>query len=63
MDQLGTLAKNGGLQGSGHQIHVHGVNFSPTVHALDADGVDEILEKHADKFHKAFEGTLRKLNR
>ena len=63
MDQLGTLAKNVGLQGSGHQIHVHGVNFSPTVHALDADGVDDVLEKHQAIFQKHFENVLRKLNR
>jgi hypothetical protein len=48
---------------SGNTIHVHGVSYAPEVHALDADGVDEVLTKHADTFHKHFENSLRKLNR
>jgi hypothetical protein len=36
--------------------------FSPTIHALDADGVGAVLEKHGEKFYKAFERTVRKLN-
>jgi hypothetical protein len=31
--------------------------------ALDADGVDEVFEKHASKIQKHFENTLRKMNR
>jgi hypothetical protein len=62
MEGLSNLAKGGGMGGGVH-YNIASPHFSPTIHALDADGVDEILEKHADKFHKAFEGTLRKLNR
>ena len=62
MGSLRDLAKNGGMGGGVH-YNIGSPHFSPTIHALDADGVDEILEKHADKFHKAFEHTVRKLNR
>jgi hypothetical protein len=62
MGSLRDLARNGGMGGGVH-YNIGSPHFSPTIHALDADGVDEILEKHADKFHKAFEHTMRKLNR
>jgi len=62
MGSLRDLARNGGMGGGVH-YNIGSPHFSPTIHALDADGVDEILEKHADKFHKAFEHTVRKLNR
>lgn len=61
MGSLRDLARNGGMGGGVH-YNIASPHFSPTIHALDADGVDEILEKHADKFHKAFEHTVRKLN-
>jgi hypothetical protein len=63
MDGLRTMARNGGFNGGGSQIHVHGVHYAPTVHALDATGVDTVLEKHADTFQKHFEGVLRRMNR
>lgn len=31
--------------------------------ALDADGMDKVLEKHSGKFQKHFESTLRKMNK
>ncbi len=62
MGSLRDMARNGGMGGGVH-YNIGSPHFSPTIHALDADGVDEILEKHADKFHKAFEHTVRKLNR
>jgi hypothetical protein len=60
---LMNAARAGDMGNGGTHYHIGSPQFSPTVHALDADGVDEILEKHADKFHKAFETTLRKINR
>lgn len=64
MEQLSGLAKNGGLSGGqGPHIHIHGVQYAPTVHALDADGVDDVLTKHQTVFQKHFENSLRKLNR
>jgi hypothetical protein len=61
MDGLSKMARSGNMGGGVH-YHIASPHFSPTIHALDADGVDEILEKHADKFHKAFERTVRRLN-
>jgi hypothetical protein len=60
---LMNAAKTGDMGNGGTHYHIASPHFSPTVHALDADGVDDVLEKHAEKFHKAFETTLRKLNR
>jgi hypothetical protein len=43
--------------GNGGDTHVH---FAPQVHALDAAGVDKVLEKHQDKFHKAVKNYQRR---
>jgi hypothetical protein len=61
MDGLRSMARSGNM-GGGQTIHVR-AHFAPTVHALDADGVDKVLSKHADKFRKHLEGELRKMNR
>ena len=42
--------------------HVH-PTFAPTIHAMDAEGVDRVLEKHSAKFEKHFQGVVRKMNR
>jgi hypothetical protein len=55
------MVRNGGTSG-GHAIHVHGVQFAPTIHALDADGVDDVLTRHQETFQRHFETTLRRLN-
>jgi hypothetical protein len=39
------------------------VNHAPQIHALDAAGVDKVLEKNAATFQKHFERTIRKLNK
>ena len=62
MDGLNKMAREGGMGGGTH-YHVHGVHFAPTVHALDSEGVDRVLDKHSDKFQRHFENTLRKMNR
>jgi hypothetical protein len=43
-------------------MHVHPV-FSPHIHAMDAEGVDRVLTKHANTFHRHFTNTVRKMNR
>jgi hypothetical protein len=64
MEGLSNLAKSGGLSGGpAHVTHIHGVHFAPTIHALDSDGVDTVLEKHQATFQKHFENVLRKQNR
>jgi hypothetical protein len=62
MEGLSNLAKSGGLESGGTHFHVR-AHFSPTIHAVDAAGVDRMLEKHGDRFQRHFEGTLRKMNR
>jgi hypothetical protein len=60
MDGLRTMARDGGFsQKSPVNVRAH---FAPTIHALDAEGVDRVLDKHQDKFQKQFESTLRKMN-
>lgn len=46
---------------SGQEIHVHN-HFSPQIHAVDADGVDRMLEKHGEKFNQHAENHIRKMN-
>ena len=62
MDQLGTLAKNGGLQGGGNHTTVH-MHVNMHASALDADGVDTVFEKHAGSIQKHFENAIRRANR
>ncbi len=61
MDGLRNMARSGGFD-RGPQYHVQ-AHFAPTIHALDSDGVDEVLTKHQDKFQRHFEKTLRSMNR
>jgi hypothetical protein len=42
------------------QVHIH---HSPTIHALDSQGMDRVLTKHADTLQQHFERTVRKMNR
>ncbi len=63
MDKLNALARSGGLDAkSNGEQHYH-AHFAPHVHAIDATGVDKMLTKHADTFHKHFAGQLRRMNR
>jgi hypothetical protein len=62
MEGLSNLSKFGGLESGGTHFHVR-AHFAPTIHAVDAAGVDRMLEKHGDRFQRHFEGTLRKMNR
>lgn len=60
-EHLTNAARSGGTGGGNHYtVHVHNhVNAS----ALDGDGMQAVLEKHADQLQKHFEYTLRKMNR
>ncbi len=62
MDGLSNVARSGGFSGSGPSYTIRPM-FSPKIQALDAAGVDRVLEKHADKFQRHFERTLRKMNK
>jgi hypothetical protein len=62
MEGLSNLARNGNMGGTTHVTNVR-AHFAPTIHAVDAAGVDRMLEKHSDRFQRHFEGVLRKQNR
>ena len=62
MDQLVSNAKFG-RSGSGNgDVHVHH-HATYNVHAIDADGVHQMLREHGDKFTNHAVNTLRKMNR
>ncbi len=61
MDGLRGVARNGGFEG-GPRNHVN-MHVHMHASALDADGMDKVLEKHSDKLQRHFENTLRKMNR
>ena len=61
MDGLRTMAKSGGFDKQ-PSMTIH-PTFAPTIHALDKDGVSEVLDKHAKQFHQHFEKVLRKMNK
>jgi hypothetical protein len=61
MDGLRSVAKNGGFQ-QGQAIHVH-ATYAPKIQAFDSTGVDEVLDKHGDKFGKHIEKHIRRLNK
>lgn len=60
MEGLTTMAQSGKMS-SGGDTHVR-VSFAPTIHAIDATGVDKMLQKHADKFTAHVTNELRKRN-
>ncbi|MDR3764438.1 MAG: hypothetical protein P4M01_10115 [Acidobacteriota bacterium] len=61
MDGLRNMARSGGFD-QGPRAHVT-MHMHMHASALDADGMDKVLEKHSGKFQKHFEATLRKMNR
>jgi hypothetical protein len=60
MDGLRQVARDGGFKQKG-AIHLH-ASFSPVVHALDADGIDTVLTKHATTFQRHVEKAARRMN-
>ncbi|HVJ07426.1 MAG TPA: hypothetical protein VM554_03525 [Acidisarcina sp.] len=61
MDGLRSMVRNGGFeQGPRNNVTMH-VHMHAS--ALDADGMDTVLEKHSDKLQRHFENTLRRMNR
>ena len=53
-------SERGGGKGSGSQ---NTWNFSPTVHAMDAEGVDRVLAKHSSVFQRHIAATVRRMNK
>jgi hypothetical protein len=61
MDGLRNMARNGGFDQGPHYHVTTQVHMNAS--ALDADGMDGVLNKHADKLQRHFEGVIRKMNR
>jgi hypothetical protein len=61
MDGLRAMARSGSMGGGTH-YHAH---VSPTynLQALDASGMDKVLDKHGPTLQKHVESVFRKLNR
>ena len=51
-----------GRGGSGSGVHMHNT-FAPQIHAVDAEGVDRMLAKHASTFQRHMVSAARKMNR
>jgi hypothetical protein len=62
MDNLRKMANSGNMGGGNHTYHV---NAPIHLHAsaLDADGMDKVMDKHAPIIQKHFENALRRMNR
>jgi hypothetical protein len=61
MDGLRTMVRSGGFNGGPHHhvtMHMH-ISAS----ALDAAGMDKVLDKHADTLQRHFEKTLRRMSK
>ena len=61
MNGLREVAAGNRSSGSGGDSHYH---YNPTIHiqALDHDGVDHVLTKHADTVRKHFAAHARRMN-
>lgn len=57
--QVEKSERNGGGDGGG-DMHMH---YSPTVHAMDAEGVDRVLAKHGSTFERNARSMARKKNK
>jgi hypothetical protein len=57
-DRVESSEKSGGKSGGQHTW-----NFAPTVHAMDAEGVDRVLAKHASVFQRHVGAQLRRMNK
>ena len=56
-DRVESAERNGG---NGGEMHMH---YSPTVHAMDAEGLDRVLQKHGSTFERTARNVARKRNK
>jgi hypothetical protein len=56
-DRVESAEKSGGKSGGQHTW-----NFAPTVHAMDAEGVDRVLTRHSTVFQRHVAQTMRRMN-
>jgi len=57
-DRVESAEKSGGKSGGQHTW-----NFAPQIHAMDAEGVDRVLAKHASVFQRHVGQTMRRMNK
>lgn len=57
-DRVESAEKSGGKSGGQHTW-----NFAPTVHAMDAEGVDRVLTRHSTVFQRHVASTMRRMNK
>jgi hypothetical protein len=56
------IVKSVGSQSGNAQSQPSHLVFAPTIHAVDAEGMDRILERHGDRFFKKAQSQLRSQN-
>jgi hypothetical protein len=61
LTEMLTQAARTGSQGA-QEVHNH-LHFNPTINAVDADGVDRMLQKHSETFMRHYVNHARRLNR
>jgi SepF-like predicted cell division protein (DUF552 family) len=59
-DRVEAAEGRGNTSHTSMQVHA---TFAPTIHAIDADGVEGMLQKHQKVFQREITNTLRKYNR
>ena len=57
-----TLSTPTGGEAGGSHYHLQ-ATFAPNVQAFDSQGVEDVLDRHSDKFQRHMEKSLRKMNR
>jgi hypothetical protein len=62
MDKLNYASKFGSDRSGGGETHIH-IHHSPTIQALDSEGMSRVLDKHSDTLARHFNNHLRKQNR
>ena len=62
-DHVAATASGSGSKGNSDVHNTHNWNFQPTVHAMDAEGVDRVLAKHASVFQRHVGAQLRRMNK
>jgi hypothetical protein len=62
MDGLRTMARNGQMNGGGVTNHAH-VNPTYHLHAVDADGMEKLMKKHATIISKHVGNEMRRMNK
>ncbi|MGH9644350.1 MAG: hypothetical protein ACRD3Q_18260 [Terriglobales bacterium] len=58
MENLSNAARSGPA-GPSNVVHVH---YTAHASALDSEGMDHVLDRHADKLNRRIESTLRRMN-